>query len=135
MPQASSADADRIPGQAGFSRYRPALVIAGAITLFAVIAIAGILSMLDAPILPGRAAYKPDPKVQDLYLDAVYYLETRQAKGLNRAMRYLEESARRKEDDLLGVRIDPAFKGLRADPRYREIVEAEGFVPAQVPGA
>ncbi|TIU83922.1 MAG: hypothetical protein E5W03_13095 [Mesorhizobium sp.] len=51
------------------------------------------------------------------------------------AIRYLEESARRKEDDLLGVRIDPAFRGLRADPRYRAIVEAEGFVPAQAPGA
>lgn len=51
------------------------------------------------------------------------------------AIRYLEESARRKEDDLLGVRVDPVFRNLRADPRYRAIVEAEGFVPAPVTGA
>jgi hypothetical protein len=51
------------------------------------------------------------------------------------AIRYLEESVTRKEDDLLGVRIDPAFKSLRSDPRYQAIVEAQGFVPAQVPGA
>ena len=51
------------------------------------------------------------------------------------AIRYLKESARRKEDDLLGGRIDPAFRSLRADPRYRAIVGAEGFVLAQVPGA
>lgn len=51
------------------------------------------------------------------------------------AIRYLEESARRKEDDLLGIRIDPAFRGLRGDPRYRAIVEAEGFVLTQPPGS
>ena len=52
------------------------------------------------------------------------------------AIRYLEESARRKEDDLLGVRIDPAFKSLRADLRYRSIVEVEGYAdddPASPP--
>lgn len=51
------------------------------------------------------------------------------------AIAYLEESARRREDDLLGVLIDPAFKGLRFDPRYRAIVESEGLVPPQAPGA
>ena len=51
------------------------------------------------------------------------------------AIRYLGESARRKEDDLLGVRIDPAFRSLRADPRYRAIVAVEGFASAQVTGA
>jgi tetratricopeptide (TPR) repeat protein len=46
------------------------------------------------------------------------------------AIRYLEESLRRKENDMLGVRIEPPFKGLRADPRYRAIVERQGFIPA-----
>lgn len=71
---------------------QPALVIAGVMTLVAATAIAGMVSLRDAPILPGRAAYRPDPKVQDLYLDAVYYLETRQASGLNRAMQLLTEA-------------------------------------------
>ena len=92
MPQIPSADADRIPEVPGFSRYRPALLIAGAIMLFAVVAIAGVLSMRGAPMLPGGTAYRPDPKVHDLYLDAVYYLETRQASGLNRAMQLLTEA-------------------------------------------
>ncbi|TGT71688.1 MULTISPECIES: hypothetical protein [unclassified Mesorhizobium] len=92
MPQVPSADSDRISRVPGSSRYRPALLIASAITLFAVVAVAGILSMRDAPILPGRATHRPDPKVQDLYLDAVYYLETRQASGLNRAMQLLTEA-------------------------------------------
>jgi tetratricopeptide (TPR) repeat protein len=90
MLQAPAAD----PGQArrvsGFRQ--PALIIAGLMTLFVVVAIAGMVSVHDAPILPGRAAYRPDPNVQDLYLDAVYYLETRQASGLNRAMQLLTEA-------------------------------------------
>lgn len=51
------------------------------------------------------------------------------------AIHYLEESVRRREVDMLGVRIDPAFKALRSNPRYRAIVEAMGFVPAQPPDA
>ncbi|MFA6157718.1 tetratricopeptide repeat protein [Mesorhizobium sp.] len=51
------------------------------------------------------------------------------------AIRYLEEAARRKEDDMLGIRIDPLFKGLRADSRYLAIVRREGFVPAATSGA
>lgn len=51
------------------------------------------------------------------------------------AIHYLEESVRRREVDMLGVRIDPAFKGLRSNARYRAIVEAMGFTPAQAPGA
>ncbi len=47
----------------------------------------------------------------------------------------LEEAARRKEDDMLGIRIDPLFKGLRADTRYLAIVRREGFVPAATSGA
>jgi len=90
VPQALAADTGRVSRVPG-SR-RPALIIAGAIALLAVVAVAGIASMRDAPILPGRAAYRPDPKVQDLYLDAVYYLETRQASGLNRAMQLLTEA-------------------------------------------
>lgn len=90
MPRVPAADTVRASRVAGF--HRPSLIIAVAITLFAVTAIAGILSMRDAPILPGRAAHRPDPKVQDLYLDAVYYLETRQASGLNRAMQLLTEA-------------------------------------------
>lgn len=89
-PRVPAADTVRASRVAGF--HRPALLIAGAIMLFAVVVIAGILSMRDAPILPGRAAYRPDPKVRDLYLDAVYYLETRQASGLNRAMQLLTEA-------------------------------------------
>lgn len=51
------------------------------------------------------------------------------------AIRYLEEAARRKEDEMLGIRIDPLFKGLRADTRYLAIVRREGFVPAATSGA
>lgn len=51
------------------------------------------------------------------------------------AIRYLEEAVRRKEDDMLGIRIEPLFKGLRGDARYRAIVQHEGFVPAQTPDA
>jgi tetratricopeptide (TPR) repeat protein len=51
------------------------------------------------------------------------------------AIRYLEEAMRRKEDDMLGIRIEPPFKGLRADARYRAIVEHEGFMPAPPVGA
>lgn len=51
------------------------------------------------------------------------------------AIRYLGESVRRKEADMLGIRIEPPFKTLRADPRYRAIVAAEGFVPAESSGA
>lgn len=51
------------------------------------------------------------------------------------AIRYLEEAMRRKEDDMLGIRIEPAFKGLRSDARYRAIVEHEGFRPAPPVGA
>jgi tetratricopeptide (TPR) repeat protein len=50
------------------------------------------------------------------------------------AIHYLEESVRRREVDMLGVRIDPAFKGLRLDPRYQAIVQGMGFTPAQAPG-
>lgn len=89
-PRVPVADTVRASGVSGF--HRPGLIIAGATALLAVIAVAGILSMRDAPILPGGTAYRPDPKVQDLYLDAVYYLETRQASGLNRAMQLLTEA-------------------------------------------
>jgi len=51
------------------------------------------------------------------------------------AIRYLEEAVRRKEDDMLGIRIEPLFKGLRADARYRAIVQHQGFVPAPTPDA
>jgi len=51
------------------------------------------------------------------------------------AIRYLEEAMRRKEDDMLGIRIERAFKGLRADARYRVIVEHVGFRPAPPVGA
>ncbi|QKC98630.1 hypothetical protein EB231_31330 [Mesorhizobium sp. NZP2298] len=51
------------------------------------------------------------------------------------AIRYLEEAMRRKEDDMLGIRIEPPFKGLRSDARYRAIVEHEGFRPAPPVGA
>jgi tetratricopeptide (TPR) repeat protein len=90
MLQAPAADPGQARRMSGFRQ--PALIIAGAMILFAVIAIAGMVSLRDAPTLPGRAAYRPDPKVQDLYLDAVYYLETRQASGLNRAMQLLTEA-------------------------------------------
>ncbi|MEP9385973.1 hypothetical protein [Mesorhizobium sp. KR9-304] len=51
------------------------------------------------------------------------------------AIRYLEESIRRREGDTLGARIDPAFKRLRNDARYRAIVERLGFRPAEEAGA
>ncbi|TPM38929.1 hypothetical protein [Mesorhizobium sp. B2-3-4] len=51
------------------------------------------------------------------------------------AISYLQEALRRKEDDMLGIRIEPPFKGLRTDARYRAIVEHEGFRPAPLPGA
>lgn len=51
------------------------------------------------------------------------------------AIHYIEEAVRRKEDDLLGIRIEPPFKALWADARYRAIVEQQGFRPAQLPGA
>jgi tetratricopeptide (TPR) repeat protein len=88
-PRAEAADTGLAPRLPGLRR--PALIIAGAVTLLAVVAIAGIVSVRDIPILPGQIAYRPDPKVQDLYLDAVYYLETRQASGLNRAMQLFTE--------------------------------------------
>jgi len=51
------------------------------------------------------------------------------------AIRYLEEAMRRKEDDMMGIRIEPPFKGLRSDARYRAIVEHLGFRPAPPVGA
>lgn len=54
---------------------------------------------------------------------------------VDEAIRYLEEAVRRKEDDLLGMRVEPIFKRLRADPRYRSIVAQQGFVPASAPNA
>jgi tetratricopeptide (TPR) repeat protein len=51
------------------------------------------------------------------------------------AIRYLEESIRRREGDTLGARIDPAFKRLRNDARYRAIVARLGFKPAEETGA
>lgn len=51
------------------------------------------------------------------------------------AIGYLEESVRRKEDDLPGMYVEPIFKRLRADPRYRSIVSQQGFVPAPAPDA
>ena len=51
------------------------------------------------------------------------------------AIRYLEEAMRRKEDDMMGIRIEPPFKRLRSDARYRAIVEHEGFRPAPPVGA
>lgn len=89
MPRVPSADADRASQLPNSRRNRQALVIAGAVALLAV---AGMVSMRGAPIMADRIAYRPDPKVQDLYLDAVYYLETRQASGLNRAMQLLTEA-------------------------------------------
>lgn len=39
------------------------------------------------------------------------------------AIRYLEESMQRKELDMIGLRIDPAFKALHENERFRQIVE------------
>ena len=43
------------------------------------------------------------------------------------ALDYLEESQRRREQDMLGIKIDPAFKPLRGNPRYLRLVSAVGF--------
>jgi tetratricopeptide (TPR) repeat protein len=51
------------------------------------------------------------------------------------AIHFLEESIRRGEDDMLGVRVEPSFKGLRNDARYRAIIRRLGFKPAEETGA
>jgi tetratricopeptide (TPR) repeat protein len=51
------------------------------------------------------------------------------------AIHFLEESIRRGENDTLGVRVEPSFKGLRTDARYRAIVESIGFTPAEESGS
>jgi tetratricopeptide (TPR) repeat protein len=43
------------------------------------------------------------------------------------ALSYLDEALAAREQDMLGVLIDPAFRSLRDDERYRRIVEAVGF--------
>lgn len=51
------------------------------------------------------------------------------------AIRFLEESLRRGEDDMLGIRIEPLFKNLHTDARYRAIVERMGYAPAEDSGS
>ncbi len=51
------------------------------------------------------------------------------------AIGYIQEAVRRKEEDMLGIRIEPPFRALWSDARYRAIVEQQGFRPVQVPGA
>jgi hypothetical protein len=51
------------------------------------------------------------------------------------AIHFLDESIRRGEDDMLGVRVEPSFKGLRNDARYRAIIRRLGFKPAEETGA
>jgi tetratricopeptide (TPR) repeat protein len=51
------------------------------------------------------------------------------------AFHFLAESIRRGEGDLLGVRVEPSFKRLRNDERYRAIVRRLGFKPAEETGA
>jgi tetratricopeptide (TPR) repeat protein len=63
-----------------------AAVIAGLLVVI------GIATTYLAPALPVRVAYKPEPRVQSLYLDAVYSLGTRQANGFLHAMRLLTEA-------------------------------------------
>jgi Tfp pilus assembly protein PilF len=43
------------------------------------------------------------------------------------AIAYLEESIAAGEQDMLGVLIDPAFRSLRDDDRYRRILKTVGF--------
>lgn len=45
------------------------------------------------------------------------------------AISYLHDSLARKEQDVLGIVIDPAFKTLRDDPDYRALVAQVGFAP------
>ena len=67
------------------------LLAFGAVGLVS-LAIAGTLAMqhVDAP--PARVVYRPDSRVQDLYLDAVYHLGTRQADGFTHAIQLLTEA-------------------------------------------
>jgi tetratricopeptide (TPR) repeat protein len=56
------------------------------------VAVTGAVTAYVRPNLPAKIAYTPEPRVQDLYLDAVYSLGTRQASGLTHAMRLLTEA-------------------------------------------
>lgn len=43
------------------------------------------------------------------------------------ALQYLEDSMRRREQDILGIFIDPAFKAMHDIAQYRQLVERVGF--------
>jgi len=43
------------------------------------------------------------------------------------ALQYLEDSMRRQEQDILGIFIDPAFKGMHHLAQFRQLIERVGF--------
>ncbi|ODT74278.1 MAG: hypothetical protein ABS76_37455 [Pelagibacterium sp. SCN 64-44] len=45
------------------------------------------------------------------------------------ALGLLEQSMLRREQDILGIRLEPALFGLHADERYKSLVAAAGFSP------
>lgn len=79
----------------------------------------GLLSaMLDAQIAEHNAGREPAYKLA----------ATASMLGdLDAAIGYLEVSLAAGEQDMLGVRIDPAFRALRDDERYQQILESVGF--------
>ena len=49
-----------------------------------------------------------------------------QAGDNDQAIALLEECSRRRCSDLVGVNVEPDFDGLRADPRFRELLRQIG---------
>lgn len=83
-PVAVAASVPVAEAAASARRTRWPLAIAAACAI-GLLAIAGGLATSRGPALPVGVAYKPEPRVQSLYLDAVYALGTRQADGFMRA--------------------------------------------------
>lgn len=111
--------------------YRVAAVIAKNEARLAIVAAAehafrggGAQSLLDAMLREQKRRYA-------LGDEPAYKLATTAALlgDAAGAIRYLEEAMQRREQDMLGILIDPAFKGLHGQPRYSELVKSVGFAP------
>ncbi len=90
---------------------------------------------LDDPAGTGMLVAMLDEQIRQFKLNresAFKVAATAAMLGRNQeAMRYLEESFRRGENDMLGIRIDPAFKKLRGNEVYRSLVARMGFSPIE----
>jgi hypothetical protein len=91
-PLAASAQTTAPATSVRFSKWPQISALAFGAVGLVLLAVAGTLAMqhVDAP--PARVIYRPDSRVQDLYLDAVYHLGTRQADGFNHAIQLLTEA-------------------------------------------